>query len=261
MTHWTRFRFADGRTGFGALEGDAIVEYEGDLFDHPRPTGMRVPRGAVTLLSPCEPSKIVALWNNFHALAAKLGKAVPEHPLFLIKPASSVVGTGVAIRRPAGYAGKIAYEGELGIVIGKRASRVSEEEAGDYILGYTCVNDVTASQVLDADANFAQWTRAKGCDTFGCVGPAIASAFDWRRACVVTRLDGVERQNYPLSDMVFSPAQQVARISRDMSLLPGDVIACGTSVGVGSIRDGATVEVTIEGIGTLANALAAGDAP
>lgn len=255
MIQWSRFRTAGGRMGFGVIVDERIVECDGDFYTGPRPTAVSFALDEVTLLSPCTPSKIVALWNNFHALAAKLAKPVPRHPLFLIKPGSSLAGPGEAIARPAGYAGKIAFEGELGIVIGKPCKDVAESDAADYILGYTCVNDVTAAEVLDADANFTQWTRAKGYDTFGCIGPVIASDLDWPHARVVTRLDGVERQNYPLSDMVFSPAQQVSRISHDMSLMPGDVIACGTSLGVGSIKDGSTVEVSIDGIGTLKNSL------
>lgn len=256
LTRWARFRSTDGRIGFGVLEEDRIVEYEGDLFDEPRPTGATVARETITLLSPCAPTKIVALWNNFHALGAKLGKQAPVHPLFLIKPGTSVAGPGDPIQRPASYAGKIAYEGELGIVIGRHCKDVPESEAADYIFGYTCINDVTAAEVLNEDVNFAQWCRAKGYDTFGCLGPVIVPDFDWSQARVITRVDGLERQNYALSDMIFSPAQQVNRISHDMSLLPGDVIACGTSLGVGSIKDGSTVEITIDGIGSLVNALA-----
>jgi 2-keto-4-pentenoate hydratase/2-oxohepta-3-ene-1,7-dioic acid hydratase in catechol pathway len=239
------------------LEENRIVEYEGDLFDQPEPTGRTIPREPITLLSPCAPTKIVALWNNFHALAAKLGKQVPVHPLFLIKPGSSVAGPGDPIRRPASYSGKIAYEGELGIVIGRHCKDVPESEAADYIFGYTCVNDVTAAEVLNEDVNFPQWCRAKGYDTFGCLGPVIVPDLDWSQARVITRVDGLERQNYALSDMIFSPTAQVSRISRDMSLLPGDVIACGTSLGVGSIKDGSTVEINIDAIGSLVNALAA----
>jgi 2-keto-4-pentenoate hydratase/2-oxohepta-3-ene-1,7-dioic acid hydratase in catechol pathway len=203
--------------------------------------------------APCRPSKIVALWNNFHALAAKLDKPLPRHPLYLIKPSTCVIGPRETIRRPAGYTGRIAFEGELGIVIGKRCSGVAPEEAREHILGYTCVNDVTAADVLNEDATFAQWCRSKSYDTFGCIGPVIAPRVDLERAHVVTRVDGVERQNYALSDMAFAPANLVSHISHDMTLLPGDVIACGTSLGVGSMKDGATVEVTIDGIGTLVN--------
>ena len=258
MTCWARFRSSDGRMGFGVLDGEYIAEYEGDLFGAARPAGRSIARGACTLQSPCVPSKIVALWNNFKALSVKLGKAAPAHPLFLIKPGTSVIGPNEAIRRPTGYPGKIAYEGELGIVIGKLCKDVVREAARDYIFGYTCVNDVTAAEVLNENADFAQWCRSKGYDTFGCLGPVIVTGLDWAQASVVTRVDGIERQNYPLSDMIMPPEELVSRISHDMSLLPGDVIACGTSVGVGSIKDGSRVEVAIDGIGSLMNALSPG---
>jgi len=259
MTSWVRFRSDSGSTGFGVQRGETIAGFSGDMFESPRPTGTEHALPTVTLLAPCAPSKIVALWNNFHALAAKLGKAAPSHPLYLIKPATSVNGPQQPIERPLDYAGKIAFEGELGIVIGRRCHNVPVERAGAHIFGYTCVNDVTAIAVMNENPDFVQWCRSKGYDTFGCIGPAIVDEFDWRSAAVVTRLDGVERQRYALSDMIFSPAELVSRISLDMTLLPGDVIACGTSLGVGSISDGATVEVSIDGLGTLANRLGASD--
>jgi 2-keto-4-pentenoate hydratase/2-oxohepta-3-ene-1,7-dioic acid hydratase in catechol pathway len=259
MTQWVRFRSAEGRVGFGRFELDQIREHAGDLFGASSATGKTYPLAAVTLLAPVVPSKIVALWNNFHALAKKIDKPIPKYPLFFIKPTSCTIGPGESIRRPAGYAGKIVYEGELGVVIGKRCANVSIEDAAAHVFGYTCVNDVTAIDLLYEDPNFAQWTRAKSCDTFGCLGPAITNDFDWQSCHVITRLDGVERQNYPLKDMVFSPLELVSRVSHDLSLSPGDVIACGTSLGVGSIKDGATVEISIDGIGVLANTLARGD--
>ena len=225
------------------------------MFGTPRRAGRAMARGAFTLESPCTPSKIVALWNNFHALRTKLGKPAPTHPLFLVKPGTCVVGPDEPIRRPGGYAGKIAYEGELGIVIGKICKDISPDVAGDHIFGFTCVNDVTASEVLNENVDFAQWCRSKGYDTFGCVGPVITTGWDWRQARVITRLDGVERQNYPLSDMIIPPEELVSRLSHDMTLLPGDVIACGTSLGVGSMKEGSSVEVFIEGIGSLVNML------
>ncbi|HEV7614537.1 MAG TPA: fumarylacetoacetate hydrolase family protein [Steroidobacteraceae bacterium] len=252
---WARFRSNDGRTGFGTFDGEHIAEHAGDLFSAPQATGRTLSRGTFTLQSPCAPSKIVALWNNFNALAMKLGKPAPTHPLFLIKPGTSVVGPGEQIRRPTGYTGKIAYEGELGIVIGRLCKDLPPKEAGGHIFGYTCVNDVTASDILNENADFAQWCRSKGYDTFGCLGPAIATGLDWSRLRVITRVDGTERQNYPLSDMIIPPEELVSRISHDMTLLPGDVIACGTSVGVGSIKDGCAVEVEIDGIGSLMNVL------
>jgi 2-keto-4-pentenoate hydratase/2-oxohepta-3-ene-1,7-dioic acid hydratase in catechol pathway len=257
MSCWVRYRTTNGRAAFGTLEDQRIAVHTGELFDAPAATGETVWLEQVELLPPCVPSKIVALWNNFHALAEKLQKSEPAHPLFLLKPASSLAGPGQTIERPAAYRGKIAFEGELGIVIGRRCKDASPAEAERCIFGYTCVNDVTAAEVLNEDSNFPQWARAKGYDTFGCIGPAIARDFDWSGARVVTRLDGVERQNYPLSDMIFPPAEQVSRISHDMTLLPGDVIACGTSLGVGSMKDGSIVEIEIDGIGSLVNTLAA----
>jgi 2-keto-4-pentenoate hydratase/2-oxohepta-3-ene-1,7-dioic acid hydratase in catechol pathway len=255
VTRWARYRASDGSVGFGALDAGGLAPYEGCMFDRRAPSGATLANGAFTLLPPCTPSKIIALWNNFHALGAKLGKPAPSHPLYLIKPASSLAGPGEAIKRPLAYQGKIAFEGELGIVIGRHCKDVAVGSAADYIFGYTCVNDVTAAEVLNENPDFAQWCRSKGYDSFGCLGPVIASEFDYSRARVITRLDGIERQNYPLSDMIFPPLELVSRISRDMSLLPGDVIACGTSLGVGSIKDGSSVEVTIDGVGSLLNAL------
>ena len=257
MPRWVRFTTQDGRTRRGAHEGERIVAHAGGLFDPPSPTGESFRLEDVALLAPCEPGKIVALWNNFHALAAKLEKAAPAHPLFLIKPATALNGPGQPIVRPRAYAGKIVFEGELGIVIGARCKDLSVDEAQRAIFGYTCVNDVTAAELLNENPDFAQWTRAKGYDTFGCIGPAISTDLDWAAARVITRVDGVERQNYPLVDMIIPPAEIVSRISHDITLLPGDVIACGTSLGVGSIRDGSTVEIFIDGIGALTNALAA----
>jgi 2-keto-4-pentenoate hydratase/2-oxohepta-3-ene-1,7-dioic acid hydratase in catechol pathway len=259
VTTWIRFRDGDGRIGFGTLDARSgrVVQHDGALFERARPTDISHAVDDLSLLAPCEPSKVIALWNNYYALSKKLDKAPPAHPLFLIKPPMSVIGPGAAIRRPRSYHGKIAYEGELGIVIGRTVSGASIEEAEAAIFGYTCVNDVTAIELLQEDPNFAQWCRSKGFDTFTCLGPGIvaADAFDWRGASVVTTLEGVERQNYPLDDMIFSPAQQVSLLSQDMTLAPGDVIACGTSIGVGSIRDGARVDVSIAGIGMLSNVL------
>jgi len=257
MTQWIRFRDAAGVERFGTLDGQRIAVHAGDPFAASTPTGAMLALSDVTVLPPCRPSKILALWNNYRELAVKLDKQPPKHPLFLIKPPTALAGHGDLIRRPASYAGRIAFEGELAIVIGRRCADATPDEAADCILGYTCINDVTAVDLLNEDPNFAQWCRAKAFDTFACLGPVIATEIDLAGARVVTRVDGVERQNYPLSDMIFSPAEQVSLISRDMSLLPGDVIACGTSVGVGTIKDGATVEVTIDGIGTLYNRLAA----
>jgi 2-keto-4-pentenoate hydratase/2-oxohepta-3-ene-1,7-dioic acid hydratase in catechol pathway len=252
---WTRYRSKDGRVGFGIAAGEHITEYAGDMFGVSRATDRSIARNECELLCPCVPSKIVALWNNFGALSLKLGKALPTHPLFFLKPSTSVIGSGENIRRPAGYAGKIVFEGELGIVVGKICKEVQPDCADEYIFGYTCVNDVTAAGVLNENVDFAQWCRAKSYDSFACLGPVIATGLDWQSLRVVTRLDGLERQNYPLSDMTMSPRDLISRLSHDMTLLPGDVIACGTSLGAGSMTEGSSIEVSIEGIGSLTNVL------
>ena len=256
MSNWIRFVTDEGRPGFGCLGASGVAEYRGELFAAPVATGRTFPIEAVHILAPCTPNKVVGLWNNFRALCTKLGKSVPEYPLYFIKPGTSVIGSGELIRRPPRYRGKIAFEGELGVVIGARCANVRIEDAERYIFGYTCVNDVTAADLISEDPNFEQWSRAKGADTFSCLGPCIATSLDLASARVVTTLDGAERQNYPLSDMIFPPAELVAQISGDMTLYPGDVIACGTSIGVGSMKDGATVRVRIDGIGELHNRLA-----
>jgi 2-keto-4-pentenoate hydratase/2-oxohepta-3-ene-1,7-dioic acid hydratase in catechol pathway len=258
MTQWARFRASDGRVGFGVLQGSEIIEHHGDMFGAAHPAGRTLAADTYALLSPCEPGKIVALWNNFHALAAKIGKAAPSHPLFFIKSGTSLAGMHEPIRRPGGYAGKIIFEGELGIVIGKPCRNIALADARRHIFGYTCVNDVTALDVLLENADFPQWGRSKSFDSFGCVGPCIATDLNWAASSVVVRLDGVERQNYPLSDMIFSPEELVSRLSHDLTLLPGDVIACGTSLGAGSIKAGTSVEVSIAGVGTLINRLLPG---
>jgi 2-keto-4-pentenoate hydratase/2-oxohepta-3-ene-1,7-dioic acid hydratase in catechol pathway len=255
MTLWVRYEH-EGAAGFGTLAGDRIAVRAGDMFADPQPTGATLARAAVRLLAPVRPGLFVGLWNNFHALAAKQGNAIPETPLYFLKAPGSVLDPEGTIRPPAGYAGRIVYEGELGIVIGRLCANVDEAAAEAAIFGYTCVNDVTALDILTADASFAQWARAKGCDSFGPVGPAIATGLDWRGLQVRTLLAGRVRQDYPASDMIIPPARIVALLSREMTLRPGDLIACGTSNGVLPMRPGMEVVVAIAGIGELRNSLA-----
>ena len=252
MQKWLRFEHA-GHTGFGQLMGETVTVYAGDMFRDPRPTGQTLPLAQLKLLTPTVPGKMLAMWNNFHALAAKLGLATPREPLFFVKTANSFLAAGEIIRRPPSYDGKVVYEGELGIVIGRRCQAVSADAAPQYIFGYTCINDVTAADIINCDPAFQQWSRAKSFDTFGVFGPVVATGLDPAVLSVRTVLNGQERQNYPVADMIFPPAQLVSLISRDMTLEPGDVICCGTSVGVGSMKPGSTVEISIDGIGTLSN--------
>ncbi len=253
MTQWIRFE-REGRPGFGTLEGDVITIHTGDMFADPRPTGETVKLGAVKVLAPCAPSKMVCLWNNFHQLAAKNNFAVPDEPLYFLKAPNAYCAAGTPIVRPKSYAGRIVYEGELGVVIGKKCAMVSEAEAPDYIFGYTCVNDVTAGDLLKKNPAFDQWVRAKSFDTFGPFGPVITTGVDPMKLSVRTILNNKEVQNYPVADMFFPPAKLVAMISRDMTLMPGDIISCGTSLGSRPMPEAHNViDIVIDGVGSLRN--------
>ncbi|EGP06154.1 fumarylacetoacetate hydrolase family protein [Bradyrhizobiaceae bacterium SG-6C] len=253
MTNWIRFRHRD-QTGFGILSGQEIVVHHGDMFDAPKANGTTLALSEVELLAPCVPSKIIALWNNFHALAAKLDKPEPPDPLYLLKAPTTATAPNAVVQKPAWYDGKVVYEGELAIVIGKTCRAVSVEEADDFILGYTCVNDITAADILNKDPTFPQWARAKGFDDFCPFGPVIVTDVDPSTLTVRTILNGAERQSYKISDMIFSAQELVSRISHDMTLLPGDIIACGTSLGVGVMKEPVnTITVAIDGVGELTN--------
>ena len=255
MPHWIRFE-KDGLAQFGTLEGDTIHVHLGDMFGVTLAANRTIPLAEARVLAPCMPSKIIALWNNFHQLAAKLNVAEPAEPLYLLKAPSSVTVPGATLARPASYDGPIVFEGELGIVIGRRCANASEKEAANAIFGYTCVNDITAGDIISRNATFAQWVRAKSFDGFGPFGPVIATGLDPGALVVKTVLNGDERQNYPIADMIFPPHRLVSLISQDMTLLPGDLICCGTSLGVGAMKDPHNdVCVSIEGIGTLSNRL------
>jgi len=251
IQRWVRF-IHEGSARFGTLDGERIQIWDGVMFDNPTPSASYVMQAEVKLLMPTRPSKIIALWNNFGALSAKLNLSRPAEPLYLIKSPNSYLDPNETIRKPASD-GKVVFEGELGIVIGRAAKQVAESEALQYVFGYTCANDVTVADILNRDPSFAQWVRAKGFDTFCPFGPVVASGLDPAALRVKTILNGEVRQDYPISDMLFSAAQLVSLISQDMTLYPGDIILCGTSVGVGSMKPGSTVEIEIEGIGKLSN--------
>jgi 2-keto-4-pentenoate hydratase/2-oxohepta-3-ene-1,7-dioic acid hydratase in catechol pathway len=253
---WMRFEVG-GQSGFGLRRGDAVEVCLGNMFGAFERTGQLLPLTDVNITIPCVPGKFIGLWNNYHAQATKQGLSVPVEPLYFIKAASSYCAHEQPFLAPASYNGRVIYEGELGLVIGKTCKNLSIEEASDAIFGATCVNDVTALDLLTRDASFAQWTRAKSFDTFGIFGPVIATGLDWQALSVCTLVNGRERQNYPCSDMIFSPAQIVASLSSEMTLHPGDVIACGTSLGVLPIKPGTVVEVCIDGVGALRNTFAA----
>ena len=252
MTSWLRFR-KDDAISFGSIGDGVINVHSGNMYDNPQPTGETVSLDGVELLTPTQPTKMVGLWNNFVAAAAKNDWAHPTDPLWFIKPSSCFLNPGETIEPPSSYEGRVFFEGELGVVIGREAINVAVEEAEQYIFGYTCVNDVTAFGLLTSDESFAQWSRAKSLNTFGPFGPVVTTGLDAATLTIRTTVDGRERQNCPVSDMIFSPAELVHHISQDMTLYPGDVIACGTSVGAMPMRLGNVVEISINGVGTLTN--------
>ncbi len=253
---YVRFRNND-KTGFGVLEGRHVIRvHEGDMFAAPRSTAATVMLDDVELLPPCSPSVMIALWNNSRIQIETRKRATPKEALWFLKPPSSFLTHGQAIRYPSGQTEKVVLEGELGIVIGKRCKSVTVDQARDYIFGYTVINDVTAQDIVPRDDSYPQYTRAKGFDTFGVFGPAIATDVDPLTLTIRSYVNGKQCQEYPVTDLVFPPAAIVAEISRTMTLMPGDVIACGTSLGVEPIKPGDTVEIRIDGIGSLVNPVA-----
>jgi 2-keto-4-pentenoate hydratase/2-oxohepta-3-ene-1,7-dioic acid hydratase in catechol pathway len=252
VTSWVRFD-KGGTAGFGTLIGDTIAVFDGDMFGIATPTGETLTLAETSLLTPCVPSKIVALWNNSKSAAEKQGLEQPADPLFFLKGPNTYLAPGGTIRKPKSYDGRVIYEAELGIVIGKTCKDADEATAIDCIFGYTCVNDVTALQALDADPTFPQWARAKGYDTFGPFGPVIATEIDLASATIRAELNGRERQNYPVSDLFLQPAELVSRLSQFMTLEAGDIVSCGTGPGALPMKPGAAIEVIIDGIGTLSN--------
>ena len=240
----------EGRSGYGVLDGEKILPIWENPFAGITETGETLVLSDVTLLAPCEPSKIVALGLNYRDHAAEFGHQVPEEPLIFLKPSTAVIGPEAAIIYPK-MSRRVDYEAELAVVIGKTAHRVREDDALEYVLGYTCFNDVTARDLQKKDGLF---TRAKGFDTFAAMGPWIETAIgDPDNVMVEAYLNGEPRQHASTSNMVFGVRRLIAFISEVMTLLPGDVISTGTPSGIGPIRPGDVVEVRVEGIGTLRN--------
>ena len=251
---WLRYSH-QGQVGLGQLVGDTLHVHQGSLFENPQPTGVTLPLSDLEILAPCQPTKVLALWNNFKAAAEKNGWSAPTEPLYFLKSPNSYSHHLQAVIRPQQDVGRVVYEAELGIVIGKRGRDISLENAKQHIFGYTCVNDVTAVELLRSDTSFEQWTRAKNFDGFTPFGPWIETELDCTSAVVTAKVNGRERQNYAVSDMFFSPQELVAKLSRGMTLEAGDMISCGTSLGAMPWQNDAVVEVAIEGIGTLTNTM------
>jgi 2-keto-4-pentenoate hydratase/2-oxohepta-3-ene-1,7-dioic acid hydratase in catechol pathway len=234
---------------WGIVEGDEVAAIDGHPFGAITFTGRRWALSDVRLLSPILPSKVVAAARNYADHAAELGNAVPDRPLLFLKPSTSVIGTDDVIRLPADSQ-QVEHEGELAVVIGRPAKDVEPEKALDHVLGYTAANDVTARDQQRADGHF---TRAKGYDSFCPIGPWIETTVDPSDLRITASVNGELRQDGRTSQMMHDVADLIAFASNIMTLLPSDVILTGTPAGVGPIRDGDTVSVEIEGIGTLIN--------
>ena len=247
----------DGEPHYGWLEGEEIAALEGSPYGEFR-RGLTVASlSEVTLLPPCEPSKIVCVGRNYAEHAREHGAEVPALPLIFLKPPSSLIGHEGVIHLPP-QSQRVEHEAELAVVIGRRARLITPEQAADYILGYTVANDVTARDLQHSDG---QWTRSKGFDTFCPLGPWIVTGLDPADRVIYCEVNGHMRQMASTRDMVFSVPQLVAYISSVMTLERGDVILTGTPSGVGPLASGDEVVVEVEGVGRLRNSVAAQTEP
>jgi 2-keto-4-pentenoate hydratase/2-oxohepta-3-ene-1,7-dioic acid hydratase in catechol pathway len=245
-------RFSSG-TGarYGIIDGDEIVVLTGDpMFNGFETTDERLPLSEIKIIAPVIPrSKVVAIGRNYAEHAKELGNETPTEPMMFLKPNTSVVGPGDAIMLPP-QSEHVSFEGELAVVIGSIAKNVAEADADSVIFGYTIANDVTARDLQKKDG---QWSRAKGFDTFCPLGPVIETEFEVASQSIRSTVNGDLKQDGSVDQMVHSVASLVAYASSVFTLLPGDLILTGTPAGVGPIVHGDTVEITIEGIGTLSN--------
>ncbi|MDP3224050.1 MAG: fumarylacetoacetate hydrolase family protein, partial [Rubrivivax sp.] len=196
---WIRFCDPEGRAHFARVDGDRAQPIEGSPFGEWQDAGDTVALDAMRWLPPVQPSKVIALWKNFHALATKQQQTVPTEPLYALRAPSSLAAHKQAVLKPASYDGAVFYEGELALVVGKTMRAVAPAAVRAHLLGCTIANDVTAMELIARDPSFAQWSRSKSFDTFGVIGPWIDTEFDWTGASVRTRVNGRERQNYALA--------------------------------------------------------------
>ena len=249
----------DDRQVFGVVDGEpgaeVIAVVEGDpLYTPLRPTGEHLPLSEVKLLTPVIPrSKVVGIGRNYADHAAELGNEVPAEPLIFLKPNTSVCSPGDAIRYPR-QSTEVHFEGELAVVIGRPCWDLPAERAAEAIFGYTVANDVTARDLQRSDP---QWTRAKGFDSFCPLGPWIVTDLEVSDLAITTELNGELKQAARTAAMVHKVPELIAYISSVMTLLPGDVILTGTPAGVGPMKPGDEVSVSVEGIGTLTNPVVA----
>jgi 2-keto-4-pentenoate hydratase/2-oxohepta-3-ene-1,7-dioic acid hydratase in catechol pathway len=251
---YCRFQTSNGPR-YGRIENDKIVELISFDGTHPRDEHFSpIPLSSAKLLAPVEPSKILCVGRNYRDHASELGNEAPKEPLIFLKPPSTIIGPGQRIEiPPADLTQRVDYEGEIGVIVGKRIRKLrSGEDIRPYLRGYTCVNDVTARDLQKKDG---QWTRAKGFDTFCPVGPIVVTAdeFDLDNTEVSTYLNGERRQLGQATDFLFSLQAVIEYISQVMTIEPGDLISTGTPAGVGPMKSGDSVEVRVSGIGSLKN--------
>jgi len=239
----------DAEIASGILEGNTVRKISGDIFGSYDLLNTCCSLADIRLLAPCCPSKIVAAGLNYRSHAGELHMAVPDEPLIFLKPPSAVTGHEQSIMYPA-MSRRVDYEGELAVVIGRICGGASREEALEYILGYTCINDVTARDLQQKDGQF---TRSKSFDTFAPLGPWIETDLDPADVRIETFLNGEKKQDGRTADFIFPVPHLVSFISQVMTLYPGDVIATGTPAGIGPMHAGDVVEVHIGGIGVLRN--------
>ena len=252
-----RFEY-QGKPGFGVLEADGIVRvYEGDVFSAPQATTITLPLRELALRTPCQPGKMIALWNNSRVQIETLKRDTPKEVLWFLKPSSSFITHGQPIIYPTAHTERVVLEGELGIVIGRRCKGVTAAEARDYIFGYTVINDVTSQDIVKRDPTFPQYDRGKGFDTFGVFGPCIETEIDPMQLRMRSYVNGDLVQEFPVTDYVFNPFETVAEIAKTVTLQPGDVICMGTTLNAAPIVPGDVCEIAIEGIGSLVNAVIA----
>ncbi len=234
----------------GVITGKTVREISGDIFRQWRATDRAWPLEEVKLLPPVVPSKIVCLGRNYREHAAELGHEVPKEPLIFLKPPSAIIGPEEPIVLPP-ISQRVDYEGELAAVIGRVCSQLAPDaDVRPYILGWTCLNDVTARDLQRADVQF---TRAKGFDTFCPLGPVIETELDLATTTIETYVNGERRQSAPATLMIFPVDVIIRWVSRMMTLVPGDIVATGTPAGVGPLKAGDVVEVVVGGVGTLRN--------
>ena len=238
-----------GGVSWGILEASQVALLAGTPFDGIVRTGASVALADAKMLAPCTPSKIIGVGLNYRAHAEEMRKPIPSRPLLFLKPPTCVLDPGAPIRLPPESA-EVHYEAELAVVVGRRMRRASPAQAREAVLGFTCFNDVTARDIQRAEV---QYTRAKGFDTFGPLGPVIETDLDPRKLAVKAVINGTVRQLGSTSDMIFDVFELLSFASRGMTLLPGDVLTTGTPPGVGPLAAGDVVEVSVENIGVLRN--------